>query len=659
MAGMERFTQRARRVLSLAHQEAERTRNGSIGTEHLLLGLMDEEGGLAGRVLREIGLTSDRVREVITRVASPSNTSDTFDPNQVELAADAVQVLENSVEEARRLGHHFIGTEHILLGLIRVECTAMEVIRRHGVTVEQIRRHTRRLLNENTSSSTLAPTTKRTADYTTSSQQMPVLDRITEDLNSHAENYEYEFLAARPDVLKQITHVLLQRIQKNPMIIGQRGTGKTSIVHCLANSIVNGNVPLALFNRKILSLNFYGLISTVSQRNQLDGVVQSILASSKSQPFVLFLDNLGLYFENQDTSNWLLAFFEMLYSELIRGNIQIICTVDSSDYEKYIKGKQIFSKLFVPVYLTEPTIQEAIEILKAQRGAVEEHNHVIVSDEAINTVVLLAEYFMPDRYFPEKAFEILDAAATSAGPSNNEASELLKQLRDTRANRALAQEEGSQEDVLSYEEEEIDLAERLERLRTGWDRSSSPIVTSDDIVNALAQTIGLSTSEIKKYIDGLKQNKVSTFDVNNDKLLIFLCHAREDKTVVRQYYNRLKKEPNIEPWLDVEKLLPGMDWNLEIRSAVRSSDVVLVFLSGNSVSKKGYVQREITQALDIADELPEGRIFIIPLRLEDCEVPMRLKRWQWLDLFEEDSYDRLLASLRRVKDLPNKNSETE
>ncbi|HSG45911.1 MAG TPA: Clp protease N-terminal domain-containing protein, partial [Anaerolineales bacterium] len=134
MAGMERFTQRARRVLSIAHQEAERALNNNIGTEHLLLGLMEEEGGVAGRVLRELGMTADRVREVIKRVTSPSAD---FDANHIELAPETQLVLEHAVEEARRLGHHYIGTEHILLGLVRVDSTATEVLRRLGVTSEQ------------------------------------------------------------------------------------------------------------------------------------------------------------------------------------------------------------------------------------------------------------------------------------------------------------------------------------------------------------------------------------------------------------------------------------------------------------------------------------------------------------------------------------------
>src|SRR5215475_11472921 len=159
MAGMERFTQRARRVLSLAHQEAEQSRNNNIGTEHLLLGLMDEEGGVAGRVLRELGMTSDRVREVIRRVTTSSSS---FDPNRVELAGETQQVLEHAVEEARRLGHHYIGTEHILLGLVRVDSTAMEVLRRLGVTAEQIRRQTRRVLNESAAASPASNIPSRT-----------------------------------------------------------------------------------------------------------------------------------------------------------------------------------------------------------------------------------------------------------------------------------------------------------------------------------------------------------------------------------------------------------------------------------------------------------------------------------------------------------------
>ena len=230
MAGMERFTQRARRVLSLAHQEAERSRNNNIGTEHLLLGLMDEEGGVAGRVLRELGMTSDRVREVIRRVTTSSSS---FDPNRVELAAETQQVLEHAVEEARRLGHHYIGTEHILLGLIRVDSTAMEVLRRLGVTPEQIRRQTRRVLNESASSSP-TPTSAGPSRGTQPNPKTPLVDQLASDLTSKAEEKKLDPVIGRQMEIERVIQILARRTKNNPALIGEPGVGKTAIVEGLA-----------------------------------------------------------------------------------------------------------------------------------------------------------------------------------------------------------------------------------------------------------------------------------------------------------------------------------------------------------------------------------------------------------------------------------------
>ncbi|MBI3162096.1 MAG: NDP-hexose 4-ketoreductase, partial [Chloroflexi bacterium] len=214
MAGMERFTQRARRVLSLAHQEAERARQNNIGTEHLLLGLMDEEGGVAGRVLRDLGMTPDRVREVVQRVSGPATN---FDPRQIELAPETQQVLEFAVDEARRLGHHYIGTEHILLALVRVESTGMEALRRLGVTPDQIRRQTRRVLNETASPSSPTPAGPPSGRGGPSgaNPKTPLIDQLASDLTSKAEEKKLDPVIGRQMEIERVIQILARRTKNN------------------------------------------------------------------------------------------------------------------------------------------------------------------------------------------------------------------------------------------------------------------------------------------------------------------------------------------------------------------------------------------------------------------------------------------------------------
>jgi len=357
MAGMERFTQRARRVLSIAHQEAERAQNNNIGTEHLLLGLMEEDGGVAGRVLRELGMVTDRVREVVKRVTSPSSS---FDPNRVELAPETQQVLEHAVEEARRLGHHYIGTEHILLGLVRVESTAMEVLRRLGITSEQIRKQTRRVLNESASSSPTpagAPQNRGAAG-----QKTPLIDQLASDLTSKAEEKKLDPVIGREMEIERVIQILARRTKNNPALIGEPGVGKTAIVEGLAQRIVEGDIPAPLMNKRLLQLDVGSLVAGTMYRGQFEERLKRVIDELKASEAILFIDEVhmlvgaGAAGSSVDAAN-------ILKPALSRGELQVIGATTMDEYRKNIESDAALERRFQPIQVEEPSDEETIDIL--------------------------------------------------------------------------------------------------------------------------------------------------------------------------------------------------------------------------------------------------------------------------------------------------------
>lgn len=495
MAGMERFTQRARRVLSIAHQEAERSRNNNIGTEHLLLGLIEEEGGVAGRVLRELGMTPDRVREVIRRV-SVSSTS--FDPNRVELSVETQQVLEHAVEEARRLGHHYIGTEHILLGLVRVEGTAMEVLRRLGVTAEQIRRQTRRVLNES-ASSVAAPAGAAPQRGAQSGTKTPLVDQLAVDLTAKAEEKKLDPVIGRQMEIERVIQILARRTKNNPALIGEPGVGKTAIVEGLAQRIVEGDVPAPLMNKRLLQLDVGSLVAGTMYRGQFEERLKRVIDELKQSGAILFIDEVhmlvgaGAAGSSVDAAN-------ILKPALSRGELQVIGATTMDEYRKYIEADAALERRFQPVQVDEPSEDETIEILKGIRPAYEEHHHLIISDEALKAAAHLSSRYVTERFLPDKAIDLIDESASRVrmykSPAAKQAKDLFSQLRQARQNRALAQEEGNIEDVREWEEREIELTEQIERIRSGWDRANSPVVSAEDIAEVVSMWTGVPLMQL-------------------------------------------------------------------------------------------------------------------------------------------------------------------
>ncbi len=498
MAGMERFTQRARRVLSLAHQEAERARQNSIGTEHLLLGLMDEEGGVAGRVLRELGMSSERVREVIQRISSSAAD---FDPNRIELAPETQQVLEFAVDEARRLGHHYIGTEHILLGLVRVDSTALEALRRLGVTPDQIRRQTRRVLNESASSSSATPAGPQPGRSAAgaNSPKTPLVDQLATDLTSKAEEKKLDPVIGRQMEIERVIQILARRTKNNPALIGEPGVGKTAIVEGLAQRIVDGDVPAPLMNKRLLQLDVGSLVAGTMYRGQFEERLKRIIDELKQSGAILFIDEVhmlvgaGAAGSSVDAAN-------ILKPALSRGELQVIGATTLDEYRKHIESDAALERRFQPVQVDEPSEEETIEILKGIRNAYEEHHHLVISDEALKAAAHLSTRYVTERFLPDKAIDLIDESSSRVrmykSPAAKQAKDLFSQLRQARQNRSLANEEGNTEDMREWEERETDLSAQIERLRTGWDRANSPVVTAEDIAEVVSMWTGVPLMQL-------------------------------------------------------------------------------------------------------------------------------------------------------------------
>jgi ATP-dependent Clp protease ATP-binding subunit ClpC len=491
---MERFTQRARRVLSLAHQEAERGRQNSIGTEHLLLGLMEEEGGVAGRVLRELGLESNRVREIIERVSVERRHEDL----KIELAPDTQQVLEYAVDEARRLGHHYIGTEHILLGLVRVDGMAMEVLRRLGVTADQIRRQTRRVLNE-TASSPAPAGGQQPARTPTSGPKTPLVDQLAVDLTTMAEEKKLDPVIGRQMEIERVIQILARRTKNNPALIGEPGVGKTAIVEGLAQRITEGDVPAPLMNKRVLQLDVGSLVAGTMYRGQFEERLKRVIDELKQSGAILFIDEVhmlvgaGAAGSSVDAAN-------ILKPALSRGELQVIGATTLDEYRKHIESDAALERRFQPVQVDEPSETETIEILKGVRSAYEEHHHLVISDAALEAAAHLSSRYVTERFLPDKAIDLIDESASRVrmykSPAAKQAKDLYGQLREARQNRALAQEEGNGEDIKEWEEKETDLGEQIERLRSGWDRASSPVVSADDIAEVVSMWTGVPLMQL-------------------------------------------------------------------------------------------------------------------------------------------------------------------
>ena len=491
---MERFTQRARRVLSLAHEEAERLHHNYIGTEHLLLGLIREEGGVAGRVLRNLGLDPARVKDMVERLTGVGRNAG----SRIELAPGTEQVLQMAIEEARRMGHHYIGTEHLLLGMIRQnEGVGMDVLRRLGTSPEQIRRETRRVLQE-------APIRRATQasgrERKEPQVKTPLVDQLATDLTGLAEEGKLDPVIGRQMEIERVIQILARRTKNNPALIGEPGVGKTAIVEGLAQRIVAGETPEPLLGKRVLQLDVGSLVAGTMYRGQFEERLKRVIDELKSSGAILFIDEVhmlvgaGSAGSSVDAAN-------ILKPALSRGELQVIGATTLDEYRKYIESDSALERRFQPVYVDEPTIEETIDILRGVRAPYENHHKLVITDEALEAATHLSSRYVTDRFLPDKAIDLIDEAGSRVrmykSPVARSLQETLLQLRESREAHALAIEEARYDDAQELMEHTDELEEKLTKLRAGWERSEdSPRVTADDIAEVVAMWTGVPVMQI-------------------------------------------------------------------------------------------------------------------------------------------------------------------
>ncbi len=494
-----RFTERARKVILLAKEEAKRFNHDYIGTEHILLGLIREGEGVAAAVLQNLGLSSDQIRLEVEKLVQLGPS--TIVSGDIPFTPKAKKVIELAMDEARNLGHNYIGTEHLLLGLIREgEGIAAQVLVNLGLDLGKVRQEVMELLGSTAPGYSVGGGTPQPAKTKT-----PALDAFGRDLTQLARENKLDPVIGRKGEIERVIQILSRRTKNNPVLLGEAGVGKTAIVEGLAQQIIHAEIPEILKDKRVIILDLALMVAGTKYRGQFEERIKSVMDEIKrSENVIIFIDELHTLVGAGGAEGAIDA-SNILKPALARGEIQCIGATTLDEYRKYIEKDAALERRFQTIVVEPPSIDEAVEILKGLRDKYEAHHKVKYSDAALEAAVKMSERYISGRFLPDKAVDLIDESGSRARLSVLTAPPNLKQVEERiellRREKEASVKGQDFEKAAALRDQEREAKAELERMKREWTRSKSetqPVITAEDIAHIVSKWTGIPVVRLEE-----------------------------------------------------------------------------------------------------------------------------------------------------------------
>ena len=516
----ERFTEKAIKVIMLAQEEARRLGHNFVGTEQVLLGLIGEGTGVAAKTLKSMGVTLKDARAEVEKIIGRGSG---FVAVEIPFTPRAKRVLELSWDEARQLGHNYIGTEHLLLGLIREgEGVAARVLENLGVDLNKIRSNVVKMLGES-KPQTVSSGSSSSSSSSSGKTKTPSLDEFGRDLTLAAQELRLDPVVGREKEIERVIQILARRTKNNPVLIGEPGVGKTAVAEGLATRIVNAEVPDILDGKKVIQLDMGLLVAGTKYRGEFEERLKKIMDEIRQAGnIILVIDEMHTLI-GAGAAEGAIDAANILKPALSRGEIQVIGATTLDEYRKYVEKDSALERRFQPVIIDEPTEDESIEIIKGLKPKYEEHHKLIISDEAIVAAVKLSNKYITDRFLPDKAIDVIDEASSKVrlkvSNLSPEGKELEKELRGLIKEKEEAIRNQEFEKASQLRDDEADLKEKIREMAQKYKEeheANKPTVTAENVAEVISTMTGVP---VTKLTEGESERLLKLEDTLHERVI--------------------------------------------------------------------------------------------------------------------------------------------